>query len=256
MKLVISTRTGRGAWRHVAARQAEGSSCGFRRSAGYLPRRRGDVSIGCPGAGCFAQPPLSGPVRLHPDRFTAASSRYADCEGRTRAGQGIEWRRNRLPAITVRGTIPDGAEGSEVGLKLFERMKDLRDSLPLAMRSRFRGGAEESAESQASIAAKVADHAAGHSGSPDGAIAAFRQGTVVLSTGPLGIIGAAAALLITGAPFASLPFSGVIALLGIIIRNSIILIDQIDQDIDAGGLRRMRSSVRPCGVSGRSRSRR
>ena len=57
---------------------------------------------------------------------------------------------------------------------------------------------------------------------------------LVLATGPLGIIGGAAALLISGASFGFVAILGVIALLGIIIRNSIILVDQIDQDIAAG----------------------
>jgi len=62
----------------------------------------------------------------------------------------------------------------------------------------------------------------------------FGKAMLVLATGPLGIIGAAAALLISGAPFGFVAILGVIALLGIIMRNSIILVDQIDQDIAAG----------------------
>lgn len=62
----------------------------------------------------------------------------------------------------------------------------------------------------------------------------FGKAMLVLATGPLGIIGAAGALLISGAPFGFVAILGVIALLGIIIRNSIILVDQIDQDIAAG----------------------
>jgi len=70
----------------------------------------------------------------------------------------------------------------------------------------------------------------------------FGKTMLVLATGPLGIIGAAAALLISGAPFGFVAILGVIALLGIIIRNSIILIDQIDQDI-AAGMERMEAIV-------------
>ena len=62
----------------------------------------------------------------------------------------------------------------------------------------------------------------------------FGKAMLVLATGPLGIIGAAAALLVSGAPFGFVAILGVIALLGIIMRNSIILVDQIDQDIAAG----------------------
>lgn len=151
--------------------------------------------------------------------------------------QGIEWRRDRLPTITVRGTLPDGVEGSDVGVALYNSMQDLRDSLPVGYSIEIQGGAEESASSQASIAAKAPvmlffivvllmvqlQH--------------FGKAMLVLSTGPLGIIGASAALLITGAPFGFVAILGVIALLGIIIRNSIILVDQIDQDIAAGMVR-------------------
>lgn len=152
--------------------------------------------------------------------------------------QGIEWRRNRLPTITVRATVPDGVQSNDVTLKMFEEMQPLRDSLPAGYSIEIQGGAEDSAESQNSIAAKAPimllvivvllmiqlQH--------------FGKAMLVLATGPLGIIGAAAALLISGAPFGFVAILGVIALLGIIIRNSIILIDQIDQDIAAGMERR------------------
>jgi multidrug efflux pump subunit AcrB len=58
----------------------------------------------------------------------------------------------------------------------------------------------------------------------------FGKAMLVFFTGPLGLIGAAAGLLVTGSPFGFVAILGVIALLGIIMRNSVILIDQIDQD--------------------------
>lgn len=148
--------------------------------------------------------------------------------------QGIEWRRDRLPSITVRATLPDGVQSNEVVTKIYGELQDLRDGLAPGYKIEIQGGAEDSAESQASIAAKAPimllvivvllmiqlQH--------------FGKAMLVLATGPLGIIGAAAALLISGAPFGFVAILGVIALLGIIIRNSIILIDQIDQDIAAG----------------------
>ncbi|MEI5678350.1 MULTISPECIES: efflux RND transporter permease subunit [unclassified Mesorhizobium] len=148
--------------------------------------------------------------------------------------QGIEWRRDRLPTITVRGTLPDGVQSNDVATAMFNGMSDLRAALPAGYKVEIQGGAEESAESQASIAAKAPimllvilvllmiqlQH--------------FGKSMLVLATGPLGIIGAAMALLITGAPFGFVAILGVIALLGIIMRNSIILVDQIDQDIAAG----------------------
>ncbi|MBB6464268.1 multidrug efflux pump subunit AcrB [Aminobacter lissarensis] len=147
---------------------------------------------------------------------------------------GIEWRRDRLPTITVRATLPDHIQPNDVAMKLYADLKPLRDGLAPGYKVEIQGGAEDAAESQASIAAKAPvmllvivlllmvqlQH--------------FGKAMLVLATGPLGIIGAAAALLISGAPFGFVAILGVIALLGIIIRNSIILIDQIDQDIAAG----------------------
>ena len=148
--------------------------------------------------------------------------------------QGIEWRRDRLPTITVRATLPDGVQPNDVAMKLYSELKPLRDGLAPGYKVEIQGGAEDAAESQMSIAAKAPimllvivlllmvqlQH--------------FGKAMLVLATGPLGIIGAAAALLISGAPFGFVAILGVIALLGIIIRNSIILVDQIDQDIAAG----------------------
>ncbi|MGB3897702.1 MAG: efflux RND transporter permease subunit [Mesorhizobium sp.] len=156
--------------------------------------------------------------------------------------QGIEWRRNRLPTISVRATLPDGVQSNDVVQKLYGEIADLRAGLPAGYKIEVQGGAEDSAESQASIAAKAPimlviivlllmvqlQH--------------FGEAMLVLATGPLGIIGAAAALLISGAPFGFVAILGVIALLGIIMRNSIILVDQIDQNI-AAGMARMEAIV-------------
>lgn len=148
--------------------------------------------------------------------------------------QGIEWRRDRLPTITVRATVPDGLQSNDVAMKLFEELKPLRDSLAPGYKIQIQGGAEDSAESQASIAAKAPIMLLVIVVLLMVQLQHFGKAMLVLATGPLGIIGAAAALLISGAPFGFVAILGVIALLGIIIRNSIILIDQIDQDIAAG----------------------
>jgi multidrug efflux pump subunit AcrB len=62
----------------------------------------------------------------------------------------------------------------------------------------------------------------------------FGKTMLVFMTAPLGLIGASAALLATNSAFGFVAILGVIALAGIIMRNSVILIDQIDQDIEAG----------------------
>ncbi|MDF0698245.1 efflux RND transporter permease subunit [Rhizobium sp. MC63] len=148
--------------------------------------------------------------------------------------QGIEWRRNRLPTITIRATLPDGVQPNDVVMKMYADMKDLRDSLPAGYKVEIQGGAEDAAESQMSIAAKAPIMLAVIVVLLMIQLQHFGKAMLVLATGPLGIIGAAAALLISGAPFGFVAILGVIALLGIIMRNSIILVDQIDQDIKAG----------------------
>ncbi|MBB4575368.1 efflux RND transporter permease subunit [Rhizobium lentis] len=148
--------------------------------------------------------------------------------------QGIEWRRNRLPTITIRATLPDGVQPNDVVMKMYADMKDLRDSLPAGYKVEIQGGAEDAAESQMSIAAKAPLMLAVIVVLLMIQLQHFGKAMLVLATGPLGIIGAAAALLISGAPFGFVAILGVIALLGIIMRNSIILVDQIDQDIKAG----------------------
>ncbi|SEH83007.1 Multidrug efflux pump subunit AcrB [Rhizobium tibeticum] len=148
--------------------------------------------------------------------------------------QGIEWRRDRLPTITVRATLPDGVQSNDVVMKMYADMQSLRDGLPAGYNIEIQGGAEDSAESQASIAAKAPIMLVVIVLLLMAQLQHFGKAMLVLATGPLGIIGAAAALLISGAPFGFVAILGVIALLGIIIRNSIILVDQIDQDIKAG----------------------
>ncbi|MHA6686305.1 efflux RND transporter permease subunit [Mesorhizobium sp. A556] len=151
--------------------------------------------------------------------------------------QGIEWRRDRLPTISVRATLPDGVQANDVVTKLFDGMKDLRANLPAGYKVEVQGGAEDSAESQASIAAKAPIMLVVIVLLLMVQLQHFGKAMLVLATGPLGIIGAAAALLISGAPFGFVAILGVIALLGIIMRNSIILVDQIDQNIAAGMVR-------------------
>ncbi len=147
--------------------------------------------------------------------------------------QGIEWRRDRLPTISVRATLPDNVQSNDVTAKLYNDMADLRNSLPAGYKIEIQGGAEDSAESQASIAAKAPIMLVIIVVLLMAQLQHFGKAMLVLATGPLGIIGAAGALLISGAPFGFVAILGVIALLGIIIRNSIILVDQIDQDIAA-----------------------
>jgi multidrug efflux pump len=147
---------------------------------------------------------------------------------------GIQWRRDRLPSITVRGVVPDNMQSPDVANAVFVRLKPLRDALPVGYRIELQGAVEESATSQTSINEKMPvmllvillllmvqlQH--------------FGKTLLVMVSGPLGLIGAATALLVFQAPFGFVAILGVIALAGIIMRNSVILVDQIQKDTAAG----------------------
>jgi len=147
---------------------------------------------------------------------------------------GIEWRRDRLPTISVRGIVPDDVQPNDVAMAIFAKIKPLRDSLPAGYSIAIQGGAEDAATSQASIAAKAPIMLVVIMVLLMVQLQHFGKALLVFFTGPLGLIGAAGALLVTGAPFGFVAILGVIALLGIIMRNSVILIDQIDQDRASG----------------------
>ena len=147
---------------------------------------------------------------------------------------GIQWRRDRLPSITVRGVVPDNVQSPDVANAVFAKLKPLRDALPADYRIELQGAIEESAKSQDSINAKMPVMLLVILVLLMVQLQHFGKTLLVLATGPLGLIGAAAALLVFQAPFGFVAILGVIALAGIIMRNSIILVDQIDQDMAAG----------------------
>jgi multidrug efflux pump len=147
---------------------------------------------------------------------------------------GIEWRRDRLPTISVRAIVPDDVQPNDIATAVYAKLKPLRDSLPTGYSIAIQGGAEDAATSQASIAAKAPIMLVVIMVLLMVQLQHFGKALLVFFTGPLGLIGAAGALLITHAPFGFVAILGVIALLGIIMRNSVILIDQIDQDRASG----------------------
>jgi multidrug efflux pump len=147
---------------------------------------------------------------------------------------GIQWRRDRLPSITVRGTIPDHLQSNEVSNAVFSKLAPLRAELPTGYRVELQGAVEEAAKSQTSINEKMPIMLMVILVLLMVQLQHFGKTMMVLATGPLGIIGAAAALLLFQAAFGFVAILGVIALAGIVMRNSVILVDQIEQDIRAG----------------------
>jgi multidrug efflux pump subunit AcrB len=144
------------------------------------------------------------------------------------------WRRQRLPTVTVQAEVPPGIEATSVAKELQPAVQKFQDKLPPAYKVVLGGVIEDSAKAQASIFVVFP-------------LMLFLMATVlmvqlmsiqrlvlVLLTAPLALIGVAGALLISRSPMGFVAILGVISLIGMVIRNSVILIAQIDQHIANG----------------------
>lgn len=145
----------------------------------------------------------------------------------------VLWRRSRIPTVIVRSDV-EGAEGPDVTARLWPAIQKMVDELPLGYRIEIGGATEESAKGSKSI----------------GAVFPIALGLIllllmiqlqdmkkmglVLATAPLGLIGVSLILAVFRVPFGFVALLGTLALSGMIMRNSIILIDQIDQDLAEG----------------------
>jgi multidrug efflux pump subunit AcrB len=147
---------------------------------------------------------------------------------------GIQWRRDRLPSITARGVVPDNVQSPDVANAIYAKLASLRERLAAGYRIELQGAVEESATSQASINEKMPAMLVVIVLLLMIQLQRFGKMPLVLATAPLGLIGAATALLVFQSAFGFVAILGVIALAGIIMRNSVILVDQIEQDLAAG----------------------
>ncbi len=147
---------------------------------------------------------------------------------------GILWRKNRQAIITVRADVPDDVRAPEVSAAIESKLAAVRAKLPPGYRIEVGGAAEGSDNAQNSILAVLP-------------LMAFvivtllllqlRQANLALLavlTAPLGLIGVTAVLLLFHVPFGFVALLGIISLAGMIMRNSVILLDQIQQDLASG----------------------
>jgi len=148
--------------------------------------------------------------------------------------EGIVWRRNRLPTITVRADVRGDAQGPDVTARLDPQLAALRAKLPLGYRIEAGGASEDSSKGQRSIVAGVPLLIVVVLTLLMIQLQSFSRTLMVVLTAPLGLIGVTVALLLFGKPFGFVAMLGTIALSGIIMRNAVILVDQIDRDIAAG----------------------
>jgi len=143
---------------------------------------------------------------------------------------GVLWREGRKYAATVQGDVVDGVQGATVTKEVWPEMAKLRDRMPEGMDIEIAGAVAESSKGTSSIVA----------GAPLMIfimftllmlqLHSFWRAILVVLTAPLGIAGVAGALLLLNRPFGFVALLGFIALAGMIMRNSVILIDQIEQD--------------------------
>jgi len=147
---------------------------------------------------------------------------------------GVIWRRNRVPTITVQGDLFGNVQAPVVTNQIIPALDSIRAKLPPGYVIEVGGATEEAARGQDSVNAVV----------PIALLTvitllmihlqSISKTVLVLLTAPLGLIGVVLFLLVFNVPFGFVAMLGFIALFGMIMRNAVILVDQIDQDV-AGG---------------------
>ncbi len=148
--------------------------------------------------------------------------------------EGLIWRRDRLPTITVRADAAGAMQPQAISAQIDEQLLELRAKLPPGFRIEVGGSVEESAKGENSIKAVVPLMIVGVITLLMMQLQSISRTFLVLLTAPLGLIGVTLALLIFQVPYGFVANLGVIALMGMILRNSVILVDQIEQDEEAG----------------------
>jgi multidrug efflux pump subunit AcrB len=140
------------------------------------------------------------------------------------------WRRNRVPTLTVQADVVPGSSPEAAVASLASGVEKLQTSLPAGYRIAVGGTVEESAKSQASVYAMVPAMLFLMLLFLMMQLHSFSRLAMVLSLVPMGLIGIIAALLISGRPLGFVAILGILALMGMIARNAVILIEQIEAE--------------------------
>ena len=144
------------------------------------------------------------------------------------------WRRNRVPSIMVRANLKGGIQAPVASNQVEAKLTEIKANLPLGITIETGGAIEESSKGGASVAKGVPLFLVVVLTLLIIQLQSFSRVFLVLLTAPLGLIGVTIALLFFNQPFGFVAMLGTIALSGMIMRNSVILIDQIEQDKSAG----------------------
>jgi len=147
---------------------------------------------------------------------------------------GIIWHRNRLPTVTIRADVAGEVTPPTVTNQILPALEEIRAALPPAYRLETGGAVEESAKGGKSVAAGMPLFLFVVVTLLMLQLKCFSRSVIVLLTAPLGMIGVVWFMLIPQVPFGFVAMLGTIALSGMIMRNSVILVDQIEHDIGAG----------------------
>ncbi len=149
--------------------------------------------------------------------------------------QPVIWRRDRLPTITVKASVLDATQPATIVERLQPDVDSLSRSIPAGYSIEIAGPVEDSGESQAPIAAVVPAMLLVMATLLMFQLQSFSRLLLVMSVAPLALIGVVAALVPSRAPLGFVALLGVFALIGILIRNAVILVDQIEK-LRAGGM--------------------
>ena len=150
--------------------------------------------------------------------------------------EGYVWRRGRLPTITVQAEPLPGLQPAFVNQHIAGAIEELRTSMPAGTLLETGGTVEKSEQSNAALLAQVPLMITLMLTVLMVQLGSFRQLALVISVAPLGLIGVVIALLTTGTPMGFIAILGIIALAGMIIRNSVILVDQIEHERARGSI--------------------
>ena len=147
---------------------------------------------------------------------------------------GVIWRRDRLPTISVRGDPVGAVQPDTLIAALAPKVDAFKAQLPPGFRLAIGGPVESSAKANAAIGASWPLILITTFTLLMLQLGSFSRSLLVVLTAPLGIIGVAIALLVSGQPMGFVALLGIISLSGMIMRNSVILVDQIQQDVARG----------------------
>jgi multidrug efflux pump len=153
---------------------------------------------------------------------------------RSELEEPVLWRRNRDMAITVRADVKDGEQAVSVTQEIRPMLKDIEARLPSGYRIDVGGAVEEGETANKALAAVAPVMIVTILTILMLQLQSFSRMAMVFLTAPLGLIGVVLALLLAHAPLGFVAILGVIALSGMIMRNSVILIDQVQAEMDAG----------------------